>query len=330
MTALPVGAMNFGPEELHLKHLAEDPRILSEAHPTSVAQNISAALEETRHWLHAASQFGGPAPVAQVRQWAADVEGMVRRRKLDTSVELDSAEILRRCERALGTTIRNGQAQGLIASKTNPGNRPRKSYLRNGRLVRVSSTPTKVLASPREFIPAKQNTHEAYMLSDGVTDETFDKVITAARAMENLSRANVLRLLADSNKIVEDLTRAPRWQKAERIAQLAEDGISSRQIGEMLGITDETIRSIAREFKVDIPADKIIARTRRHDSNRIVTQTIDTLGSLVLGLDLVDYDDLDPAELSQWVTSMDESFRALNRFRTQLKKATHHNDSDEL
>lgn len=309
------------PIQFELARLAGDLTILSGADRDQAAAMLAQALVETRSLMFAATDDTDPRPLADYRQWARTVDEVVRRCDFGPAVELDSAEILRRCERGVGRAIRNGQASGTIASRENPGNRPRRDYIRKGKLIQIGEVPpSSVIASPRAFLPGKQIAFEIYALIDGIGDDWFDQVIAEARAEGNLSRANVIRRLGRQQ---ENFSRAPRRRKAERIAELAADGVSSRQMAEALGISDETIRNIAREFDVEIPADKIIARTRRPDSNRIVTQTVDTLSSLVLGLDLVDYDDIDLTEVGQWVTSMDESFRALNRFKNQLKKVTH-------
>jgi hypothetical protein len=42
-----------------------------------------------------------------------------------------------------------------------------------------------------------------------------------------------------------------------------------------------------------------------------------------MGIELINYDDLDPEEARQWADSLNHSLRALNRFHKQIKETTH-------
>lgn len=70
------------------------------------------------------------------------------------------------------------------------------------------------------------------------------------------------------------------------------------------------------------PADRPehLRRMRRHDSNRIVEQTVIGLEGYVLALDLIDFDALDPARLSAWSSSLATSLQSLNRLSRRLKE----------
>ena len=109
-------------------------------------------------------------------------------------------------------------------------------------------------------------------------------------------------------------------QRRNLIRQMAGQGHSSEQIGARLGILDGTVRRIARADGISIPADEALgARTRKKiDSNRIVRETVAMLEGLDMGLQLVNYDDLDPAEIESWVTSLGDSIRVLTGMKKQL------------
>jgi hypothetical protein len=64
-----------------------------------------------------------------------------------------------------------------------------------------------------------------------------------------------------------------------------------------------------------------IGRTRRHDSSRIVRQTVHALEGLVMGVELADPAELDAAEAAVWAPSITRSARALSRFAHQIKEA---------
>jgi ferredoxin len=111
-------------------------------------------------------------------------------------------------------------------------------------------------------------------------------------------------------------------RRRELIRDLAFRGNSSRQIGERISVLPDTVRRIARELSIAIPADEVVRKTRRHDSDRIIRETAQALEGLVMGVALVDLDDVDPVEAKQWATSLTSSIRVLNRFRNQIKEMT--------
>jgi hypothetical protein len=104
------------------------------------------------------------------------------------------------------------------------------------------------------------------------------------------------------------------------IGEFAASGMSSRQIGERLGIGDDRVRQVAREHGIDIRADAVLGRTRRLDSSRIVRETTHALEGLAMGVELADPAGLDPGEAGEWAASMTRSIRALSKFIRQMKE----------
>ena len=96
--------------------------------------------------------------------------------------------------------------------------------------------------------------------------------------------------------------------------------MSSWQIGARLGIGDDRVRQLAREHDIDIRADAVLGRTRRLDSSRIVRETAHALEGLAMGVDLADPAGLDPAEASEWATSMTRSICRLSKFVRRMKE----------
>lgn len=110
-------------------------------------------------------------------------------------------------------------------------------------------------------------------------------------------------------------------RRGEIIRACAVRGMSSEQIGHHLDLSPATVRKTARMQDIDIPADKVMARVKKKiDSNRIVRETLQTLEGLEMGLNLVDFDELDPAEIGDWTVSLGESIRRLNRLNKRLKE----------
>jgi len=147
--------------------------------------------------------------------------------------------------------------------------------------------------------------------------DTTGKVMPAYEQM--IGRRVSHRERADPNHVPN---RAKRADRVQQITDMAEQGYSSRQISERLGVRDDHVRKMARDEGITIQADKAIGRTRRHDSNRIVTETVNSLAGLSMGVDLINYDDLDMGQVPHWAISLNESFRTLNRFRKQIKEMT--------
>ena len=54
--------------------------------------------------------------------------------------------------------------------------------------------------------------------------------------------------------------------RADLIADLAAEGYTSRQMPEKVGVTEHTVRLIARQHGIKIPADKVMGRARSRPS----------------------------------------------------------------
>lgn len=159
--------------------------------------------------------------------------------------------------------------------------------------------------------------------------------LNAKRDAQEAKAAALAKDLAPAAPEAADETRDDNWIPAKGdsspkavarrralIGELAGRGWSSQQIGQHINILDQTVRKAAREAGIAIPADEALgAGTRKKiDSNRIVRETVAMLEGLDMGLQLVNYDDLDPAEINEWATSLSESIRVLNRLNKRLKE----------
>ncbi len=108
-------------------------------------------------------------------------------------------------------------------------------------------------------------------------------------------------------------------ERVERIREMAARGSSSRQIAETLGYsTAGAVSRIAAESGIEVAADAVVGRSRKVDSMRVARATADQIIACCAGLDLVNFDDIDTAEASTWVTPMRESLKELNRFVKQV------------
>lgn len=116
--------------------------------------------------------------------------------------------------------------------------------------------------------------------------------------------------------------RLPEVERAEQIRLMADTGRTSGQIGSEIGLGEEQVRAVARRNQIVITADKLLAGTHRVrvDHNHIVNHLVSTLEGLTEGLDRVDLDALDDAQMQNWVDSLTITTRALNRFVKQMKE----------
>jgi hypothetical protein len=170
-------------------------------------------------------------------------------------------------------------------------------------------------------------------MADGATDGEFEDALAAAKAEGNLSRANVVRKIGQRGpRPVADPgvpVPAPAGESAadggdrrELIAADAARGMSSLQIAARLGIGDQQVRQIAREHGIEIRADVVTGRARRHDPDRIVRQTAHALEGLAMGVQLADPAGLDPRRAGEWASSLSRSLRVLAKFARQLKEVS--------
>lgn len=287
---------------------------------------ITRALEESKSWLAVATKGTDPTPIAEFRAWAATVAEMTRQKGLANEIQLDALEMVRRAERGIGLAIRNGQEAGEIRKFGDGSPGPQRPYerVRNGlrETVRASqggtANPSPSLTSPTSFgLRSDELTTGPYALADNVTDDQFEEALAEAREEHNLARANVVRKA--KGVASNGMTRA---QRAEKIRGLASQGYASRQMASRVGVSAEAIRDIAREHNIDIPADKIIGRTRHIDPVRVVRETVFALEGLRQGLGLLtpeDLDDLPPDLVAEWLNSLPESLRALQKLTKELK-----------
>lgn len=109
-------------------------------------------------------------------------------------------------------------------------------------------------------------------------------------------------------------------QRRHLINVYAEQGFRSGQIADKIGLSERHVRKVARNHGIDIIADRTVGRTRRLDADRIVRETVHTLEGVAMGVRLIDYDDLDRAQIGDWAKSLADSIRVLNRLTKRLKE----------
>jgi hypothetical protein len=290
---------------------------------------VVAACERAKAWLQEALEAGEIERIAEVRSQAEAVRVYTRQKQLGRDAELAAAEIVRRAERGIGVAIRRAQQQGRIARRGDRGSRGAPGVCGGN----PGDTRGDHLGSAARFFKHPSERAGAYAMADGATDGEFEDALAAARAEGNLSRANVVRKIGQRGRrrmadpcmpvpVTAGECAAGGGDRRELIAAHAARGMSSPQIAARLGIGDQQVRQIARQHGIEIRADVVTGRARRHDSNRIVRQTTHALEGLAMSVQLVDLADVDPGLVGEWASSLSRSLRVLAKFARQVKEVS--------
>jgi ParB family chromosome partitioning protein len=144
--------------------------------------------------------------------------------------------------------------------------------------------------------------------------------LRAKREAQEVKRAVLAEPPVESQP---DEPKRPGVERFDRMRELANSGHTSEQIAKTLGYSSAaTLRVAAKKQGITIPADEALGvRTRKSiDSNRVVRETAIALDGLAMGVQLVNINDLDPAEIDGWASSITTSIRTLNRLVRQLKE----------
>ena len=304
--------------------LAADPEVIERS--ADPAGFVVQACQRAKAWLFEALEHGEIEQIAEIRSQAEAVRVYTTQKQLGRDTQLAAAEIVRRAERGIGVAIRRGQQTGEIARRGDRGGRGAAGIYGGDRGARRGEH----LGSSGSFFRHDDERASAYAMTDGVSASDFEEVLGEAKAEGNLSRANVVRKIrqrrgnrpAAGGQVPDPADGSAEGvaRRRELIGELAASGMSSVQIGERLGISDDRVRQIAREHGIGIRADAVLGRTRRPDSNRIVRETAHALEGLAMGVALADPAGLDAAEAAEWATSMTRSIRHLSKFVRRMKE----------
>lgn len=303
---------------------ATSPDDIAELPPEERGQLITRALVESRSWLAVATKGTDPTPIAHFKQWAATVAEMTRQKGLAEDIQLDALEMVRRAERGIGLAIRNGQEAGEILRPGEAGTthaQHRKSKVPGGNF---GPSPAAPKPGPAQAAGVKHRSNlnkTIYPLTDGVTDEQFEGALEAARDDKDMSHANVTRKLNDTPTPIT--SRQPRAKRLEQIQERAERGLSSYQIGEALGIDAQRVRALAREGGINIPADAVMLRAKHTiDPARVIRTTVEEIaGSIDATWSFLkpgDFSGLDPHEVREWISSLNNSMRGIRNLQKEL------------
>lgn len=271
------------------------------------AGQIVLACERAKAWLASGIAISIEA-IVDTKAQAAAIATFAIQKQLGKDAELAALEVQRRAETGTALAVKRGQEAGSITRRHETLRRP--SHDR-------AAAPDH---APSDFFGHSQERKQAYVMAEAAP-AVLDAAIDQAKAEGNLSRANVVR------KIKGQAAKVPISQQLDRIEELAAEGWHSTQIAKELGTSSDNIRTLARKAGIKITADDVLRGAQHHiDMTRYARETVAAIENAATGLALLDYADIDIDEATQqeWVATLDDSLRALNRFRKHIKEMTTH------
>lgn len=279
---------------------------------------VVAACERGKAWLAEALEHGDLDALANAKGYAETLRVATVQKQLGKDAELSAQELVRRAERCIGLGIRKGQEAGRVVKAGDIGGGGR-----GGQKAAESRTSSyQHLDRPTDFATSHElwaNGTGIYALTDDVSDDDFEQAVEEAKAERNLSRANVVR------KARGEPSQSSTGERVARARQMASEGYTSRQIGQVIGV--KNMGPFCDRHGIEVPADEVVGKQRAIDPARIVAGVAESLSAEVDSIDSLGLGDprdfnLDPAEVEGWVTSLSSSLQFLNRFHKRLKEMT--------
>ena len=271
---------------------------------------VSMYLEQARDRLADALERTGPEAVANIKAEVATAAEATKQLGLSKEIRDDATEMVRRAEYALGKAIRKGQEEGTVATRATATRE-----LRARERGDITSQVPRATDIEPDFYSNSRKGSAISQLSEGATEEEFEEALGDARGEGNLSRANIIR------KIKGVQSGETRQQRADLIQKLAREGYSSRQMPSKVGITEQAIKDICRDFEIDVPADRVIGKSRRVNSNRVLSGVTESLSAAAYSLQQIEPLDLDQEQAQEWVDSLTESLSAIRKALNPIKES---------
>lgn len=173
--------------------VAADVAMLERLDKASQELAVTGMLDQAKQWLDRAMEATSPArEVSEFKAFVATVAEAAKQKKLSESIQLESTEMVRRSERALGVAIRKGQDAGEIETPVEA--RGRAGQIARGTHQIVADDLMK--PKPTDYASAHELSRSQggiYDMTDDVSDSQFEEAIADAKFEENMSRANVVR-----------------------------------------------------------------------------------------------------------------------------------------
>lgn len=187
----------------------------------SQARAVTVMLSHSRTGLLAAIAAQDLPGIVEFKAKASAIQEMSKQLQLGRDMRFDAQEFVRRAERGLCAGLREGQANGTVASEAEA--RSMAAIDRDIDLGRSTKSPEDLVAKPKvsdylsktERTGGKDPNTSVFAMTDGVSDEQFEQALAEARDEGNLSRANVARKAKDKAKAEAPQPDPPPKREAE-------------------------------------------------------------------------------------------------------------------
>lgn len=278
-----------------------------------------------------ANELGVPCP-SMTHHCADEKEA----RELAESLNMDRRQMDRAARQQIAKSLREsgygivaiaealGVGKSTIARDLDEQTEGEQQFSRDGKTAPAPTTTT----TDGKLHPAKKRRWTSddliELLKRRESGETVKQLAAEYGCVESMihERIRAAKKLRDGQTTPTGRSADEVREREDKVREMAAAGSTSRQIAKALDIGEAAVRRIAKRIGVEITADKVAGNTRRHDSNRIVTESAITLEAVVSTLDLADPTDLDVAQVAEWVASFTRSIQSLNRFNKQMKEMT--------
>lgn len=112
-------------------------------------------------------------------------------------------------------------------------------------------------------------------------------------------------------------SRAEVEQKIATYMRMADEGCTSRQISEAIGVQE--LSAFRKRHGLAVPpADGVVGKSLRHDPNRILSEMVYGLEAYAMSIELIDVAAIDADQIDEWASSIKKSIRQISHFVKEL------------
>ena len=173
---------------------------------------ITHMLERAQSYLAVAmQQKDAPRAIADFKAEIIAVAQYAKQKRVSEEIQIDATAMVRRAERSLGVSIREGQAAGTVATVAAAARERELKKHEGASNFRALPRPSDY-ATPAE-LNAAQNGINA--MTDDVTDAEFEAALDTAKEEKNLTRANVVRKIKEAKG--ESEPKPPKQPKQTKL-----------------------------------------------------------------------------------------------------------------
>jgi hypothetical protein len=115
-------------------------------------------------------------------------------------------------------------------------------------------------------------------------------------------------------------TRDAIRARRDRVETMAAAGYTTHQIAAATGLSLIGCRALVRKLKIKVLGDDVTRGIRHLDSNRIASRIVQDAENVVAGANLIDFANLDHAQIADWINSLNRSRAALGAFLKRLQQ----------